>query len=107
MPETDAYRLISACCESLEAAEALLAQEPTLIHSETGIGETPLHYLAVEDKLEAVRWLAARGAAIDARNSFGDTPLSDAASLVMAPAELNRPAAARQSRDWLDGRARG
>ena len=51
MSKPDAYRLISACSESLDAAETLLSREPSLIHEETGIGETPLHYLAVENKL--------------------------------------------------------
>ena len=76
-----AYRLINACRTSRAAAESLLDDEPDLLTARTGIGETALHYLAVEDEREAVLWLLSRGASIDPRNDFGGTPLMDAASL--------------------------
>ena len=62
-------------------AERLLAENPDAIHSKNGIGETVLHYLAVEDRLEDVSWLLAHGADINTTNDFGNTPLSEAASL--------------------------
>jgi len=60
---------------------ALLNAEPQLMNERTGLGETPLHYLAVENQLDAVRLLIARGAAVSTLNECRTTPLSDAASL--------------------------
>ncbi len=60
---------------------ALLSVEPRLINERTGLGETPLHYLVVENQLDAVRLLIARGAVVNTVNGCGSTPLSDAASL--------------------------
>ena len=62
MGRDDAYRLIRACCSSLDDAAALLQSEPLLLLERTGLGETPLHYLAVEDQVEAVRFLHEHGA---------------------------------------------
>jgi hypothetical protein len=77
----DAYRLIRACSSSLEEAAALLDAEPFLIDARTGIGETLLHYLAVEDHFEGVRFLHQRGASLDVTNAFEETPLKEALSL--------------------------
>ena len=76
-----ARRLIGACFESLDDARALLRREPGLISARTGLGETPLHYLAVENQLEAVKLLYALGADIDTLNEFGNSALAEAASL--------------------------
>lgn len=76
-----AYRLIAAAFESPAALMALLNAEPGLMAERTGLGETPLHYLAVENQLDAVRLLIARGASVNTVNECRSTPLSDAASL--------------------------
>ncbi|MFG6430273.1 ankyrin repeat domain-containing protein [Roseateles sp. LYH14W] len=82
MTETvPALRLIAAAFESQSALMALLNAEPQLMNERTGLGETPLHYLAVENQLDAVRLLIARGAAVSTLNECRTTPLSDAASL--------------------------
>ena len=47
---------------------------PSLIETRSGIGETALHYLAVENRQDAVEWLHARGADLNTTNNFG-TPL--------------------------------
>lgn len=78
MATEGAYRLIRACMTSLEAAEELLKAEPSLISERTGLGETPLHYLAVEDQLEAVRFLHERGASVEIVNEFGESALKEA-----------------------------
>lgn len=78
---TPAYRLIAAAFESPAALMALLDAEPHLMAERTGLGETPLHYLAVENQLEAVKLLIARGASVNTVNECSSTPLSDAASL--------------------------
>ncbi|HEX7028192.1 MAG TPA: ankyrin repeat domain-containing protein [Gammaproteobacteria bacterium] len=81
MASNDAYRLISACYSSPEDALALLAKEPEPLKARTGLGETALHYLSVEDQLEAVRLLVEHGAEVNTINECGGTPLSEAASL--------------------------
>ena len=78
---SDARRLIDACFDSLDDARALLRLEPALIAALTGLGETPMHYLAVEDQLDAVRLLVEHGAEINTLNRFGNSALSEAASL--------------------------
>lgn len=76
-----ARRLVDACFESLDAAAALLDAEPSLLVARDGLGETALHYLAVENQLAAVQWLFARGAALDTVSDVQGSPLSEAASL--------------------------
>ncbi|SUS05873.1 conserved hypothetical protein [uncultured Defluviicoccus sp.] len=46
-----------------------------------GIGETVLHFLAVEDDEAGVAWLRARGADINTKNEFGTPVLFEVASL--------------------------
>lgn len=103
MPESNEYSLINACFSSLQEAAALLEAEPALLQSRTGLGETALHYLAVENQLSAVTWLVERGASVNVVNEVGTTPLSDAASLgyvemvqllLRHGAEINLPAEA-------------
>ena len=62
-------------------AEALLLEQPTLIHMTNGIGETSLHFLAVENDIEGVAWLHARGADLNTKNSFGTPVLFEVAQL--------------------------
>jgi ankyrin repeat protein len=78
---TPAHRLIAAAFESPDALQTLIRSEPELIEERTGLGETALHYLAVENQLRAVVLLAEAGAQINTLNSCGGTPLSEAASL--------------------------
>jgi ankyrin repeat protein len=72
---------VDACFESLDAAAALLDAEPALLFARDGLGETALHYLAVENQLEAVQWLFARGATLNTVSDVQGSPLSEAASL--------------------------
>ena len=62
-----------------KAAEEMLARSPDLVHLSNGIGETALHFLAVEDHLEEVAWLIEHGAAVDSLNDFKQTPLMEVA----------------------------
>lgn len=59
----------------------MLKKDPSLLGAKDGLGETALHYLTVENDLEKVEWLFAKGADLNTQNDFGDTPLMDAASL--------------------------
>jgi len=66
-------------------------------HVNTGLGETALHYLAVENFADAVALLIELGADMNATNEFGRSALEDA-MLVEAKetAEVLRRAGARR-----------
>jgi ankyrin repeat protein len=81
MATEDAYRLIQACFNSLEQAAILLESEPSLLNERTGLDETPLHYLAIENQFEAVQFLHQRGADLDTNDCSGMTPLMRAVFL--------------------------
>lgn len=77
-----AYSLISAFFGSIDEGRATLAADPSLIDERTGLGETVLHYLAVENQLDAVKFLVEeKKAEVNTLNDFGDSPLSEAAEL--------------------------
>ena len=79
--EPPVNRLIRIAFESPDEVHALLRQEPALLEARTGLEETALHYLAVENQLRAVILLVEAGARVNTLNSCGGTPLSEAASL--------------------------
>jgi ankyrin repeat protein len=79
--EGDAERLIRAFFSSISEGIRLLNEEPNLIETRGGLGETALHYLAVENQIDAVRTLVTRGANVNTLSDVGGTPLSEAASL--------------------------
>jgi ankyrin repeat protein len=58
----------------LATAETLLQNNPELLDERNGIGETVLHFLAVEDCSPGVKWLHAKGGSLNTTNEFG-TPL--------------------------------
>ena len=62
-------------------AENMLAKNPELIFLENGLGETVLHFLAVENDQEGVAWLFSKGSQLDVKNSFGDPVIFEIASL--------------------------
>jgi ankyrin repeat protein len=72
---------IDAVVQDPAKAAALLAEHPDLINARWIHDETVLHFLAVEGFADGVRFVAARGADIDAVNEFGDSALVDAAAL--------------------------
>jgi len=81
MSKEDFERLIRAVVDDKNAADRLVSSDPKIIEARNGIGETVLHYLAVENRLNDVAWLLDHGADINTANDFGNTPLSEAASL--------------------------
>ena len=81
MTEHLAHRVIAAALESPDSMLELVRAEPHLLEARTGLGETPLHYLVVENQLRAVILLVEAGAAVNTISSVGGTPLSEAASL--------------------------
>jgi ankyrin repeat protein len=72
---------IDASVRDQERAARLLAAHPDLINARWLHGETVLHFLAVEGFTDGVRFLAERGADVNAVNEFGDAPLIDVAVL--------------------------
>lgn len=65
----------------LDRASTMLAATPDVLQMRSGIGETPLHYLAVENHLNAVDWLHERGSSIDTKNEFGTPVIFEVAVL--------------------------
>ena len=59
----------------------MLRDIPALLHLTSGIGETALHYLAVENDLEGVQWLWSKGSDLNTRNAFGTPALFEVAQL--------------------------
>jgi hypothetical protein len=64
-----------------KAAEVLLRKYPGLLKLRNGIGETVLHYMAVENATEGVAWLHGKGADLDTKNKFGTPVLFEVAQL--------------------------
>jgi ankyrin repeat protein len=64
-----------------EYAENLLAANPCLFDLSNSIGETVLHFLAVENNLEGVEWLYARGFSFNTKNRFGTPMIFEVASV--------------------------
>lgn len=83
LPNTLVGEFIDAVVKDTQKATALLSEHPDLINARWIHDETVLHFLAVEGFAEGVRFLAARGADVDAVNEFGDSPLVDVAVLGM------------------------
>ena len=73
------YRIRNAAYEDREKAARLIKEDPTILDARNGIGETALHFLAVENEMDSVAWLYDQGAEIDTRNDFEATPLIEAA----------------------------
>ena len=72
-------QLADAAVLNRPAAEQLLREHPELIHATNRLGETALHFLAVENYGDGVVFLARHGAPLNARNHFERTPLMEAA----------------------------
>jgi ankyrin repeat protein len=72
---------IDAVVKEPSKAEAMLIEHPALLNTRWIHDETVLHFLAIEGFAEGVRFMASRGADVNAVNEFGDTALVDAAYL--------------------------
>jgi len=62
-------------------AESMLAANPELYALRNSIGETVLHFLAVENDLEGVAWLYAHGFSLDTGTEFGEPMVFEVAVL--------------------------
>ena len=68
---------IDAVVEDGERARRLLSAQPELLNARWHLGETVLHFLAVEGYADGVRRLAEWGADVNLPNRLGDPPLLD------------------------------
>jgi len=59
-------------------ARKLVKDHPEVLNLRIGIGETALHYLAVENCAEAVQLLVDLGADVNVKNEFGKSALEEA-----------------------------
>jgi ankyrin repeat protein len=59
-------------------ARQLVMSQPHVLDLRTGLGETALHYLAVENYADAVQLLIDLGAKVNVTNDFGKSPLEEA-----------------------------
>jgi len=59
-------------------ARKLVKDHPEVLNLRTGLGETALHYLAVENYAEAVQLLIDLGAEVNVTNEFGASALQEA-----------------------------
>ena len=64
-----------------EGALNLLKTLPDLVNARNSIGETVLHYLAVENEIDNVAWLYNQGAKLDVKNKFGIPVIFEVAQL--------------------------
>ena len=66
------YKLRDAIAgRDFTTAIALIQNDPELINKSNGIGETVLHFLAVENDAMGVAWLHDQAADINCENDFG------------------------------------
>ena len=65
----------------LADAEQLLKANPTLLTTTNGIGETVLHFLAVENDIKGVAWLRTRDFDVNTKNQFGTPVVFEVAQL--------------------------
>jgi hypothetical protein len=71
--------LMYAAVREPERARALVVRDPELVRLRTPhVGETALHYLAIENYADAVKLLIELGADMNSTNHFGDSALHDA-----------------------------
>jgi ankyrin repeat protein len=83
MPRSPAWNELRALVaeRKFEEASALIGREPSLRFAVNGLGETVLHYLAVENDQEGVAWLFSQGFDINTRNEFGTPVVFEVAQL--------------------------
>jgi ankyrin repeat protein len=62
-------------------AEKMLKAWPELLETRSVAGETALHWCAIEDDKESIRWLLLHKAKVDTRCNRNSTPLMHAAQL--------------------------
>jgi ankyrin repeat protein len=75
------YDFVRAAVCDQKAALQMLRDNPSWIDAESSANETALHYLVVENYIDAARFLLAQGASVEGASGSSCTPLTDAALL--------------------------
>jgi hypothetical protein len=70
--------LIDAAVENPGLAKSLVEADPSLLDLRTGLGETALYFLAVENYASGVQVLIDLGASVNVANMFGSSPQDEA-----------------------------
>src|SRR5947207_1691163 len=71
-------KLMQFAVSKPKLARKLVKDHPEILNLRTGIGETALHYLAVENHADAVQLLIELGADVNVNNEFGKSALDEA-----------------------------
>ena len=71
-------KLVQFAVRNPKLARKLVADHPEVLTLRTGLGETALHYLAIENYGNAVQLLIDLGADVDVKNKFGASALQEA-----------------------------
>jgi ankyrin repeat protein len=87
--------LVKAAVFDPPRARQLVADHPNALDLRTRLGETALHYLAIENYVDAVQLLIDLGAQVNVTNEFGASALEEAelAGAADAAATLRRAGA--------------
>lgn len=89
--------LMRYAIQSPTRARDLVRKHPEVLDLRTGLGETALHYFAVENQAEAMKVLIDLGAKVDVNNDFGDSALQEALQVnATAAVEVLRRAGATE-----------
>jgi ankyrin repeat protein len=75
------YAFRDAVRSDLRTAAEMLPSDPGILRLRNSIGETAMHFLAVENCPEEVTWLIEQGAELENQNQFQQTPLMEVAAL--------------------------
>src|SRR2546430_12483690 len=71
-------KLVQFAVRDSKLARKLVKDYPEVLDLRTGLGETALHYLAVENYADAVQLLIDLGAEVNVKNEFGASALEEA-----------------------------
>ncbi len=69
----------AAVADNLDKVKSLLKDNPELVSSKDGDGETPLHWAAANGHNDVVNFLLSNKADVNAKDNSGDTPLHEVA----------------------------
>jgi len=71
-------KLMEFAVANPKLARKLVKGHPEVLDLRTGLGETALHYLAVENEADAVQLLIDLGAEVNVKNNFSKSALEEA-----------------------------
>lgn len=78
-PRFHAFR--DAVASDLKTAVKMLAEDSVVLRLRNELGETVMHFFAVENSPQEVLWLIEHGSEVDSQNLFKQTPLMEVAGM--------------------------